>query len=174
MKMPFVMKLTAALSFLLGVLFALLKWSAAAITFGTICYHFTMRLLVGLTIDQIMQNHANYNHAWFQQRAWEEKLYRLLQVRKWKGRFPTYDPSLFDRRKHTIEEIIQATCQAEIVHELIAVLSFLPLLGAIPFGSFSTFCITSLLSACFDMIFVIMQRFNRPRLIHILNKNARN
>ena len=73
MKMPFVMKLTAALSFLLCVLFALLKWSAAAITFGTICYHFTMRLLVGLTIDRIMQNHANYNHAWFQQRAWEAR-----------------------------------------------------------------------------------------------------
>lgn len=173
MKMPVIMKLTAALSFLLTILFALLKWNTAAITFGTICYHFTMRLLVGLIVDRIMKNRADYNHPWFQQHPWETKLYTRLRVKKWKRWFPTYDPSLFDSRKHTYEEIAQATCQAEIVHEIIAVLSFLPLLAVTLFGSFATFGITSLFSACFDMSFAIMQRFNRPRLIRIISKNPR-
>ena len=174
MKIPVVMKLSAVISFLFAILFFLLKYAGAAITFGTICYHFTMRLLVGFVVDQIMQNRANYSASWFQQQPWESKIYRLLQVKKWKTHFPTYDPSLFDNHKHTMEEIIQATCQAEIVHEVIFVLSFLPLLAAIHFDSFAVFFITSLLSGCFDMIFVIIQRFNRPRLIRILNKNARN
>jgi len=172
MKMPFVMKAIAVSCGLLTVLFIFLQWDTAAITFGTTCYHFSMRLLVGLVVDCIMQNKADYRKAWYQQRDWEGKLYKALGIRKWKGRFPTYDPSLFDSKKHTLDEIVQATCQAEVVHEVIAVLSFLPLLGAIPFGSFGVFAIMSLLAACFDMIFVIMQRFNRPRLVKIINKKS--
>lgn len=173
MKMPFVMKATAAISGLLTVVFSLLKWTPAAITFGTIFYHFAMRLLVGFVLDRTMQNRANYNARWYGPRKWEAPVYKCLQVRKWKGRFPTYDPGLFDSKLHTMDEIVQATCQAEVVHEVIAVLSFLPLLGAIPFGSFWVFAITSLLSACFDMIFVIMQRFNRPRLIKLMERGVK-
>ena len=172
--MPAAMKLSAVVSFLFTVILFLLECIGATITFGTICYHFTMRLSVGFVVNQIMHNQANYSAPWFEQQPWEPVIYRILQVNKWKKNLPTYDPSLFDRRKHTVEEIVQATCQAEIVHEVIFVLSFLPLLAAIPFGSFAVFFITSLLSACFDMIFVIIQRFNRPRLIRILNKKARN
>lgn len=173
MKMPFVMKAIAVSCALLTVLFIFLQCDAAAITFGTTCYHFSMRLLVGLLVDRTMQNKADYRKAWYRQRVWEGKLYKALGVKKWKGRFPTYDPSLFDNRLHTLDEIVQATCQAEVVHEIIAVLSFLPLLGAIPFGSFAVFAVTSLLAACFDMIFVIMQRFNRPRLIKLLARGAK-
>ena len=59
-------------------------------------------------------------------------------------------------------------CQAEIVHEVIVVLSFLPLLAAIPFGAFPVFLITSLLAAMYDLTFVIMQRYNRPRILKYL------
>ena len=83
---------------------------------------------------------------------------------------PTYDPSLFDPKLHSWEEIAQAMCQAELVHETIVVLSFLPLLGAIPFGSFGVFLITSVLAALYDLSFVIMQRFNRPRIMKLIAK----
>lgn len=39
-------------------------------------------------------------------------------------KIPTYVPDLFDPRKHTWDQIQQATCQAESDHEKIAVLSF--------------------------------------------------
>lgn len=170
MKMPTVMKLTAVGAAVLTVLFAMLGLKSAAITFGTTCYHFSMRLAVGAVIDLLMHNRANCYAPWFVQKKWEPRLYKLLRVKKWKGRFPTYDPSLFDARLHSISEIAQATCQAELVHEVIVVLSFLPLLAAVPFGSFPVFLITSLAAACFDLIFVIMQRFNRPRLLKLIKK----
>lgn len=170
MNMPRIMKTAAIITFLLTVGFALLHQTAIAITCGTTCYHFTMRLLVGLGLNRIMKNRANYTHAWFQLRKWEPRLYRMLKVRKWKGYFPTYDPTLFDHRLHSLEEIAQAMCQAEIVHEIIVALSFLPLVTVAVFGAFPVFLITSVLAACFDLCFVIMQRYNRPRVIKLMQK----
>ena len=36
-----------------------------AITFGTIAYHFLMRLIVGLVIGLIMENRADYTKKWY-------------------------------------------------------------------------------------------------------------
>ena len=170
------MKLAAAGSFLLtlvfvGLLLAGGKWAIPyAITFGTCFYHFSMRLIVGHAINYKMKNRADYTKRWYQQRPFESAVYKFLNVKKWKATMPTYDPSVFDPRKHTWEEIAQAMCQAEIVHEVIVVLSFLPLLAAIPFGAFLVFLFTSIAAALYDLSFVIMQRFNRPRIIQFIKK----
>ena len=57
---------------------------------------------------------------------------------------------------------------------MIVILSFLPLFAAIPFGAFPVFLLTSLLSAMYDLSFVIMQRFNRPRIIRLIEKERVN
>ena len=82
----------------------------------------------------------------------------------------TYDPSCFDNRIHSWDEIAQAMCQAEVVHEVNVVLSFVPILAAIPFGALWVFVITSVLAACYDGMFVVMQRYNRPRVIRLVKK----
>lgn len=174
-----VMKLSALISSLItvmliavylltknGVLFAL------AVTAGTFAYHFNMRLLVGSAVDAIMRNRADPNRHWYKERAFEAKLYRFLRVKRWKLRLPTYAPDLFSMTEHTPWEILQAGCQAEIVHEVIVLLSFLPLFFAIPFGEFPVFLITSLLSALFDSLFVILQRYNRPRLLRYCRQST--
>ena len=154
-----------------GLYFGGFSWSLPfTITFGTFFYHFAMRLLVGHLLNFIMRNRANYQKAWYQLRPFEVRLYKALKVKKWKGNMPTYDPDCFDPKLHSWEEIVQAMCQAEIVHEIIVVFSFLPLFFAITFGSFGVFLITSLLAACYDLCFVIIQRFNRPRIIQLLKK----
>ena len=170
-------KTVAIVSFLLTVLCSVLyyykEWEVAltfAITFGTIAYHFIMRLVVGFVLNLIMHNHADYNSFWFRVRKKEFHIYNRLKVKKWKGFMPTYDMSLFDNKIHTWDEIAQAMCQAELVHEVIVVLSFLPIFAAIPFGAWAVFVITSILSALFDMMFVIMQRYNRSRVVKLLNK----
>lgn len=171
-----IMKRAAADSFLLCALFAGLSffrvsWAVPlAITFGTVFYHFAMRLLVGHIVNRIMRNKADCSKAWYQPRSFEDRLYKLLKVKKWKGNLPTYDPSTFDPKLHSWDEIAQAMCQAEIVHEVIVVLSFLPLLGVIPFGSFGVFLITSVLAAMYDLCFVILQRYNRPRILKMIHK----
>lgn len=171
-----IMKLAAVLSFVSAAVFTGLYfnncgWALSfAITFGTFFYHFAMRLLVGHLVNHIMRNKAEYRKPWYQLHPCEAKLYKWLKVKKWKGNMPTYDPSVFDPKLHSWGEIVQAMCQAEIVHEVIAVLSFLPLFAAIPFGTFPVFLLTSLLAAAYDLSFVIMQRYNRPRILRFIDK----
>lgn len=143
---------------------------SCAISFGTTAYHFSMRLLVGYGILKTTRYAFDYRNRWFSPRKWETRVYQLLRVKQWKRGIPTYDPSAFSLKEHTPEQVIRNMCGAEVVHETIILLSFVPLSFSIFFGEFPIFLITSVLSALFDSIFVIVQRYNRPRLIRILNK----
>jgi len=140
------------------------------ITVGVTLYHFAMRLAVGTIVNSVMNNKADYNHVWFREKSFENRLYKLIRVRKWKKHLPTYDPDTFDISRKTVKEIIGATCQAEIVHEVIMVLSLLPII-VIPFlGGAAALIITSVLAMLFDSLFVILQRYNRPKLIRVMKR----
>lgn len=143
-----------------------------AITFGTFAYHFLMRLLVGGVYALLMKNKADIEKRRYRVGAREMALYEKLQVKKWKRGMPTYDPSLFDPRLHTWGEIAQAMCQAELVHETIAVLSFLPIAAGAWFGDYPVFIITSVLAAACDTMFVIIQRYNRQRVMKLLRRES--
>lgn len=136
-----------------------------AITFGTTAYHFCIRLLIGALLNLKMNNKADYTKKWYRVGSLEQKLYRKMQVRKWKSKMPTYDPSTFDAATHSWDEIAQAMCQSELVHELNVIFSFLPVFASIWLGAFSVFFVTSIAGAAFDFMFVIIQRYNRPRLL---------
>ena len=138
-----------------------------AITVGTISYHFVMRYAVAGIFSHAMHNQADLSRKWYQQKKWEKKLYQKLRVKQWKNKMPTYEPSYFDLRLHTPEEIAGAMCQAEVSHEAIVIFSFLPLLTVPAFGAFWVFLITSILSALMDLSFAIMQRYNRPRILKL-------
>ena len=136
-----------------------------SITFVTISYHFLMRLFVGWIIDKILHNHVDYRQKWFQVSKTEQKFYQMIKVNKWKKKMPTYDATVFDQSRHSWDEIAQATCQAELVHEIIMILSFLPVLFSRWLGALPVFVVTSVLSAGVDVMFVMMQRFNRNRIV---------
>ncbi len=146
---------------------------STAITFGTISYHFLMRLAVGYIINGIFHNRFNYNKKWFQAKKFEKHLYEVLKVKKWKDKMPTFAPEMLDLRVHTWEEIAGAMCQSEMVHSIIIVLCFVPILATLVWGTFWVFFITSVLSACVESMFVIMQRYNRPRVIKMIEKQKR-
>ena len=146
---------------------------SVAITFGTIFYHFAVRLAVGYLVDARYHNRMDYTKKWFTEKAFERKLYRKIQVKKWKKWFPTYNPQDFDLKSRSVAEIVQVTCQAEIVHEINMVLSFVPVVFSAWFGSMGVFLLTSCAAFIFDGIFVIMQRYNRPRLMRLMKKNQK-
>ena len=150
---------------------AMLAWT---ITLGTASYHIIMRLLVGFVIDSLFHNHVDYRLRRFQVSAAEQKLYEKLNVKRWKGKLGTYDPDCFDCQIHSWDEIAQATCQAELVHEWIIVFSFVPIFAAIWFGEWPVFVITSFFAACVDAMFVMIQRYNRPRILKLIEKSERN
>jgi len=174
-KFSFLLYCAAGITGGLTLLFALLSAKplclTLAITFGTTFYHTAMRLAVG-GLGLVLFPKGGENAAWFREHPWEKELYRRLGVRRWKNRMPTYRPETFDLRRRTPAEIIRTTCIAEITHEIIIPLSFLPLFLIPRFGTAPVFVITSLLAALFDEIFVIMQRYNRPRLRKLARKEA--
>ncbi len=174
-NMPKVMNFTTAFCFIMSIFTTILYRRSnseicitLAITFGTITYHLGMRLLVGLLYDIGMKNRANYAKKWYQIHSWESRLYQLLRVKKWKAKMPTYNPDIFSNKKHAWDEIAQAMCQSELVHETNIVLSFVPLVASVRFGAFSVFLITSICSAVFDLMYVMMQRYNRPRVVKMV------
>ncbi len=146
---------------------------ALAITFGTFFYHLAMRLAVGGVINAIKRNRFDYTMPWFQERAFEKNFYKAIRIKSWKISVPTFTPDVFDITKHTLEEVIMATCQAEVVHEVIVVLSFIPILFSLLFGEWLAFVLTSVVAAGVDMIFVLLQRFNRPRLLKMMQQSKR-
>jgi hypothetical protein len=81
---------------------------------------------------------------------------------------PTYDPSLFSLQNHTLREILGANCQAEVVHEVIMLLSFVPIAFVPLFGAFPVFLMTSVLATLYDSLFVLMQRYARPHLLRAM------
>lgn len=139
-----------------------------AITFGTCTYHFVMRLLVGFIVNVVLNNKVDYHKRWYQVGEREKKFYEKLRVKKWKDKMPTYRPDWFDPQKHSWEEIAQTMCQSEIGHEIISVLSFVPIFSGRWFGAYPVFIITSILSAVFDLSFVVMQRYNRQRIVRMI------
>ena len=158
----------AILSGILTVIFALLSVKAATITSSTFFFHFAMRLVVGAVVP----NRFDPEHSWFRQKNIEGKVYKFLKLRRWKGKIPTYDPRLFSTRYYTPAEIARNMCQAEIVHEVIIVLSFIPLLFSLIWGEFWIFFGTSVAAAAIDLAFVMLQRYNRPRLLKILQRRT--
>ena len=145
---------------------------SCAISFGTTLYHFSMRLLVGFLIPLCIKKYDCKNW-WFRSRKWEPGLYRKLKVRKWKKNLPTFDPSQFSANHYSLPQIVQNMCQAEVVHEVIVIFSFMPLAFVPLFGVFPVFLATSLASALLDCVFIIAQRYNRPRLIRIIEKGTK-
>lgn len=169
-----VLKLITAFSFAITIVTAVLYhcyskevYLSLAITFGTTFYHLAIRLLVGTLYNVGMKNRADYTKKWYQIHSWESRLYQFLNVKHWKDKMPTYDPDFFSIKKHTWNEIAQAMCQSELVHETNIIFSFIPIIASRWFGSFYVFLITSICGAIFDLLFVIMQRYNRARVIKI-------
>ena len=144
-----------------------------AISFGTTAYHFVMRLAVGYAIPKVTHYDFDYHHPWFHPRTWEGAFYKKLKLHRWKGQLPTYAPDQFDLGHNSLHRIIQNMCGAEVVHEVIMLLSFLPLLTVPIFGELPVFLITSMFAAAFDGLFVMAQRYNRPRVVRVYERKEK-
>lgn len=175
-----IMEQTAAVSFIIticsAVLYNIFKLSAIltlAVTGMTVCYHITMRLAVGYVVLRLIRKNINFENVWFSEKKFEQGLYRKLHVKEWKKRMPTYNPDDFSLKLHSPADIVQTMCISELTHEINIILSFVPLLFSAAFNSFYAFMITSVISALFDGCFVIMQRYNRPRMVKLSKKSRK-
>lgn len=138
------------------------------ITLLTTSYHFIMRLIVGEVTNIIYKKRTfNQNSLGFRMYDFEQKLYLFLKVKKWKGYVITAKPEYFDIKQNTLDELLHSVMQAELVHRIIMPLSFMPMLLIIPYGTPLVFVTTSVIACMIDLQFVIIQRYNRPRIIKL-------
>ena len=140
------------------------------ITAFTIMYHFWGRIIMG-NVAKLFQKHVNYNQWWFKERRFEKKLYKILRVKKWKGKALTYNPELFSLKDNSLNDIAKTMTKAELDHWINELISVSTLLFACIWGEFWIFCITAIIAMMFDGQFIIIQRYNRPRIIKILEKD---
>jgi hypothetical protein len=137
------------------------------ITTFTILYRFGGRILLGkLTLHMPL----DHKHFWFREKCFERKLYKLLCVRKWKEKVLTYDPAAFSVQNHTLEEIATTMTKSETDHWINQLISLSTLLFAIPWGVFWIFFTTAILSMLFDAQFIIVQRYNRPIVLRLMER----
>lgn len=136
----------------------------------TIMYHFWVRIIMG-NISKLFK--INYKQWWFKERAFEKGLYKLLKVKKWKNKALTYDPEAFSLKNHSLEEIANTMAKSEVDHWMNELIALSTVLFSIWWGQFWIFLITALAACLFDAQFIIIQRYNRPRLVRILEKQKR-
>jgi len=139
------------------------------ITAFTIMYHFWVRITMG-NVSKLFKKHINYKQWWFKERKFEKGLYKLLRVKEWKGKALTYNPESFSLKEHSLEEIANTMTKSEVDHWINEIISLSTLLFAILWGEFWIFLITAIAAMIFDSQFIIIQRYNRPRIMKILDK----
>ena len=141
------------------------------ITAFTIMYHFWVRIIMG-NVSKLFRKHIKYNQWWFKERRFEKSFYKLLRVKEWKGKALTYNPESFSLKKHSLEEIANTMSKSEVDHWINKAISLSTLLFAIPWGEFWVFLVSAIVAVIFDSQFIIIQRYNRPRVVKILEKES--
>ena len=142
------------------------------ITAFTIMYHFWVRIIMG-NVSKLFKKHINYKQWWFKERKFEKKLYKILKVKNWKDKALTYNPESFSLKEHTLEEIANTMAKSEVDHWINEAISVSTIFFAIPWGQPWIFAITAFAAMIFDSQFIIIQRYNRPRVIKAIERKER-
>lgn len=142
------------------------------ITSFTIMYHFWVRIIMG-NVSKLFKKHINYKQWLFKERKFEKSLYKFLRVKEWKGKALTYNPETFSLKDNSLEQIVNTMTKSEVDHWINEIISLTTILFACIWGEFWIFFITALAAMIFDSQFIIIQRYNRPRIVKILEREKR-
>lgn len=133
----------------------------------TILYHFWGRIILG-NISKLFRRFISYKSWWFKERDFEKELYEKLQVKKWKKNALTYNPEQFDLKENSIEKVLQTMTKSEVDHWINELVSISTMFFGLLWGHTWIFVLTALAAMIFDAQFIIIQRYNRPRMIRVL------
>ncbi|MBQ8612822.1 MAG: hypothetical protein IJ416_01225 [Ruminiclostridium sp.] len=173
--MAIVFSVLTIISLVFYMIYNNIPWFSITLTMFTISYHLIMRLAVGTVIDILTEKGLNHNSLWFREKSFEKALYKRLGVKKWKHIIPTWEPERFSVEENNMKKIIENMCAAELIHEIIVLLSWATLFFSLFTPDWKIyiwiFVGTAFLAAGCDMFFVILQRYNRPRVIRLYERN---
>jgi hypothetical protein len=143
---------------------------------GWIFYHTFIRLESGDVLNMLRPS-FDYGSRLFRERENETKIYEKMGIRKWKKYLPTYVPGSFDISKRPIRAVIYESCKSETDHIINLVFNFgsvsFCLLTRDPAGNFWFFFLTAVAGGFIETVFIIEQRYNRPRLVKLMIRRER-
>ncbi|MBQ8003511.1 MAG: hypothetical protein IJ299_00225 [Oscillospiraceae bacterium] len=135
-----------------------------------IVYHFWLRLIMG-NVTKLFK--INRNHPWFREKNFEKALYKLLRVKSWKDKALTYNPEAFSLEHHSLDEIADVMAKSELDHWINELISLSSILFSLLWGEFWIFLITAVAAMIFDAQFIVIQRYNRPKVLRIIEKRKK-
>ncbi len=140
------------------------------VTAFTIMYHFWGRIIMG-NVTKLFK--IDHNHWWFKERGFEKGLYKFLKVKNWKDKVLTYNPELFSLKDYSMEDIARTMTKAETDHWINELISLSTLIFGLIWGEMWIFALTAALAMLFDGQFIVIQRFNRPRVLKVIEMQKR-
>lgn len=139
------------------------------VTAFTVMYHLWLRIIMG-NVTKLFKIHRN--QRFFRELPFEKRIYKLLRVRKWKEKVLTYNPGAYDVKNHTLPEIANTMCKSETDHWINVIISLTTLLFSLLWGKLPIFLISAIAAILFDSQFIIVQRYNRPRVMNVIERRT--
>ena len=135
-----------------------------------VLYHFGLRILFGEITKKF---DINYKHFWYKQRGFEPKLYKLLRVRKWKDKVLTFDPDSYNFKNRTLPQLATTMSKSELDHWINEVISVVSISFILLWGCPAAFLISAIAAMIFDAQFIVVQRYNRPVVVRLIEKQEK-
>lgn len=136
----------------------------------TIMYHLWLRIIMG-NVTKLFK--ISCNSYWFKEKSFEKKLYKILRVKKWKNKALTYNPELYSVKDRSLEQIADTTAKSETDHWINVLIALSTVAFGFIWGEIWIFALTAFLAAVFDSQFIIIQRYNRPRLMKLIQREKK-
>lgn len=137
------------------------------ITSFMILYHFGLRILFGEIAKRIP---IDPNGGFYRKRIFEDRLYKFLMVRKWKDKVLTFDPASYDFKSRTPRQLAVTMAKSERDHWINEIISIASLSFILLWGCWPAFVITAALAMLFDGQFIVVQRYNRPIIMRLIER----
>lgn len=124
----------------------------------------------------------SFDRAFYREHRFEKHLYRFLRVNRWKGHLPEAGGLAgFSKRSlantltlQYVERFLMETCIAEVGHLAIGILGYCSVgfawLLPDPYPYIPLFVVLATLDLFVQLLFVIIQRYNRPRLVRLRDR----
>ncbi len=137
------------------------------IVFFMIMYHLWVRIILGWITRRFK---ISYKSAFFRELPFERRLYRAMNVRNWKVKKLTYSPDSFVINPDSMESLANSMSKAETDHWINQLISVSSIFFFLIWGCFWGFFISAICAMLFDAQFIVLQRYNRPRALRVMER----
>lgn len=157
---PIVLFLILALSVVFAFIYR--NWISMFVASEMILFHFLPPFVIPFSVIA----YKTKSPFWFKQSKFDKWFYKKIKIREWKNKVPSYDDSLFSLKMRSKEQIIKGMIQSGNVHLFLIFLSFVPIILGKYFSHYTEMIIMAVIFSIVHIPFVVIQRFNIPRVVN--------